>query len=187
MSRSLTLTLWALHRLPSEQLPDVATDWLVSGLDSPSLRELAGLGSPVMSEAAPLFERALSELEIAVPTKHEALMSLARHHARQIVDGTVSPYDGARKIWWEVSSALDKPNTLLLTFVGAASELEELPDRTLQDGYDRRKYASELEDTIVSSAREVLNITAEPDAAPNGGPATQLGNSGVTEGPPSVS
>jgi hypothetical protein len=28
---------------------------------------------------------------------------------------------------------------------------------------------------------------AEPNAAPNGGPATQLGDSGVTEGPPSVS
>ena len=28
---------------------------------------------------------------------------------------------------------------------------------------------------------------AEPDAAPNGGPATRLGNSGATEGPPSVS
>jgi hypothetical protein len=28
---------------------------------------------------------------------------------------------------------------------------------------------------------------AEPGAAPNGGPATQLGNSNVTEGPPSVS
>ncbi|HRZ54559.1 MAG TPA: hypothetical protein P5525_03760 [Candidatus Paceibacterota bacterium] len=28
---------------------------------------------------------------------------------------------------------------------------------------------------------------AEPSAAPNGGPATQLGNSGATEGPPSVS
>jgi hypothetical protein len=27
---------------------------------------------------------------------------------------------------------------------------------------------------------------AEPRAAPNGGPATQLGNSGVTDGPPSV-
>jgi hypothetical protein len=27
----------------------------------------------------------------------------------------------------------------------------------------------------------------QPDAAPNGGSATQLGNSGVTEGPPSVS
>ena len=29
--------------------------------------------------------------------------------------------------------------------------------------------------------------TAEPSAAPNGGPATQLGSSGVREGPPSVS
>jgi hypothetical protein len=28
---------------------------------------------------------------------------------------------------------------------------------------------------------------AEPSAAPNGGPASQLGNSAVTEGPPSVS
>jgi hypothetical protein len=28
---------------------------------------------------------------------------------------------------------------------------------------------------------------AEPVAAPNGGPTTQLGNSGVTDGPPSVS
>ena len=28
---------------------------------------------------------------------------------------------------------------------------------------------------------------AEPDAAPNGGPATSVGNTGVTKGPPSVS
>ena len=32
-----------------------------------------------------------------------------------------------------------------------------------------------------------LVTNAEPCAAPNGGPATQLGNSGVMEGPPSVS
>jgi hypothetical protein len=30
-------------------------------------------------------------------------------------------------------------------------------------------------------------MNGEQDAAPNGGPATRLGNSGVTEGPPSVS
>ena len=38
-------------------------------------------------------------------------------------------------------------------------------------------------ESIASAARR----NAEPCAAPNGGPATQLGNSGVTEGPPSVS
>jgi hypothetical protein len=31
------------------------------------------------------------------------------------------------------------------------------------------------------------NIGAEPSAPPNGGPATRLGNSGASEGPPSVS
>jgi hypothetical protein len=38
----------------------------------------------------------------------------------------------------------------------------------------------------ISEVRQ-MRRTAEPNAAPNGGPATQLANSGVTEGPPSVS
>ena len=38
-----------------------------------------------------------------------------------------------------------------------------------------------------SSPQKAEMIRVEPSAAPNGGPATQLGNSGVTEGPPSVS
>jgi hypothetical protein len=37
------------------------------------------------------------------------------------------------------------------------------------------------------SVNGLLDEIAEPSAAPNGGPATQLGNSRVTEGPPSVS
>jgi hypothetical protein len=31
------------------------------------------------------------------------------------------------------------------------------------------------------------HVRRTPGAAPNGGPATRLGNSGITEGPPSVS
>jgi hypothetical protein len=38
-----------------------------------------------------------------------------------------------------------------------------------------------------SWATAITRRTAEPGAAPNGGPATPLGNSGVPEGPPSVS
>jgi hypothetical protein len=51
----------------------------------------------------------------------------------------------------------------LLAVMGAAWILEGMIDRRL------------------SRARE-----AEPNAAPNGGPATPVGNSGVSEGPPSV-
>jgi hypothetical protein len=40
---------------------------------------------------------------------------------------------------------------------------------------------------IFGSDQLIKNKDAEPGAPPNGGPATQLGTSGVTEGPPSVS
>jgi hypothetical protein len=41
---------------------------------------------------------------------------------------------------------------------------------------------------VVTEWLEVLKEwLAEPGASPNGGPATQLGNSGVTDGPPLVS
>ena len=39
----------------------------------------------------------------------------------------------------------------------------------------------------VADLRQKMAETCQLGAAPNGGPATQLGNSGVTEGPPSVS
>ena len=44
----------------------------------------------------------------------------------------------------------------------------------------RREYAGRL---VMLEPRKPL----EPSAPPNGGPATQPGNPGVTEGPPSVS
>ena len=53
-------------------------------------------------------------------------------------------------------------------------------------GFDQtvlRRTLSELDDVI----RQLRASKGQPCAAPNGGPATQLGNSGVTEGPPSVS
>ena len=43
--------------------------------------------------------------------------------------------------------------------------------------------SDELEDDYITTIRK----TAEPDAAPNGGPATRSGDSGATVGPPSVS
>ena len=98
-------------------------------------------------------------------------MVLARQYPQQIIEGSISPYEGARKIWREVANELETPSQLLLNFVGAASELEDLPERTLQDGHARTKYKADLEATIVSSAREVLNKTAEPIAAANRSPA----------------
>ena len=43
------------------------------------------------------------------------------------------------------------------------------------------------EDRLKDIVIGLLHESGQPGAAPNGGPATQLGNSGVTKGPPSVS
>lgn len=53
-----------------------------------------------------------------------------------------------------------------------------------KEGNERERF----DDFVVAVQRQIMSIrNSEPGAAPNGGPATQSGNSGVTEGPPSVS
>lgn len=162
MDLSLTLALWALDRLSSDQLPLVAADWLSEGRDAPALRELAGIQSPAMSEVGPLFSRALSELRLIPPAKEEALGLLGHHYAQQIVEGVVSPYEGARMIWWQVANSMDRPSEILLSFVGAASELDDLSERSSEDGLDRAKYRRELEEMVVESARALLKGGPHP-------------------------
>jgi hypothetical protein len=172
MTRDHILALWTLGRLPSEDLPKLACAWLADGLDSRTLRELGGVCAPTMSEVGPLFDLALRELGIDPPKKEDALWFLARYHAKRIVDGVVTPYEGARKIWWEVSNSFEPSHQLLLSFVGAASELEDLPGRTAQDGHDRKKYARELEEGIIEAAQEVPtkepNQTSQPTRSARG-------------------
>jgi len=67
-----------------------------------------------------------------------------------------------------------------LLFHGPAS-FHWIPATSLADPSD----VSALERLLRGKIAE--HKIVEPCAAPNGGPATQLGNSGVTEGPPSVS
>ena len=90
---------WVLGRLPSQALPAIATDALVSGLDSQALRELAGELHPTVEESGPLFEEILGEFGIGIPDRSRAGLVLAKAYAAQIIDGTISPYEGAQHIW----------------------------------------------------------------------------------------
>jgi hypothetical protein len=52
-----------------------ATDALVDGFDSPSRRRLAGLNPPaVWFEAMPLFEQAVTELQLEVPHSKDEIL-----------------------------------------------------------------------------------------------------------------
>lgn len=74
-------------------------------------------------------------------------------------------------------------------------EASEVTQETYEDGDENLRYFEQaLVDDIVTvlhtypvGSDEEDEPDAEPGAAPNGGPATPLGNSDITEGPPSVS
>jgi hypothetical protein len=90
-----------------EQLPEIATEALCTGLDSPSLAALAGESPRAASphELHLLFERVLRELEVDRPTPVRAAEILRDYSARRVVSGEVSPHFGAEAI---VRGVLDR-------------------------------------------------------------------------------
>lgn len=115
---------WVLGLIPSEALPQIAVDALEAGFDTPSLRRLAGEMHPVLAETGPLFEEVLEELRTAIPDKSRAALVIAKAYATQIVDGTLSPYDGACEIW-RIELAVEGLMLELGPFVYWASEWQD--------------------------------------------------------------
>lgn len=121
------LEQYALEKFMDSALPDVASQALVEGLDSPTLRALSVSQGDYPLEIRKLFFQALDELGMVFPTPHQAALSAARRIARDIVSGRIEPERGAHRIWWEIWEdyrSLD----MLTPFVGLASEYDDHPE-----------------------------------------------------------
>ena len=130
MSLKQAIAFWKMGLLSSEQLPAIAAEALEVGFDCLSLRVLAGETDHIGSTVDPLFSRAINELEIPIPDHRTAAKVVAACYAAGILDGTWSPYEGARKIWRNVANVFDKDPEIwgqLSVFVGLASEWEDDP------------------------------------------------------------
>ncbi|MFI5592243.1 hypothetical protein ACIA5G_44845 [Amycolatopsis sp. NPDC051758] len=82
-----------------EDLPMAAAEALARGVDSPSLRELAGLGKgSATTEIEDLHRDALAELGITCPGRQDALRWWLGELAKDLVQGRLSVAGLARKI-----------------------------------------------------------------------------------------
>ena len=135
--------LTAVGSLASEDLPEIATEALVRGLDSPALRVLAGQSRDDVRDSADLFRVALDELGIDLPDADNARWHLARSTASGIVAGRIGPARGATEL--SLSYGKVRDNGDLRIFVGLASVLEDHPED-----------AEHIEADIVAAARELL-------------------------------
>jgi hypothetical protein len=124
--------MYVLGELPVDELPSAAADALEAGYDSPSLRQLAASSGADAEKIGDLFKKSLDELGIPIPSPSEAGLALARRIARDVVRGTVAPYDGAKQIWVKVYTRFPQLKKLRI-FVGLASEYED--DEAHREGY----------------------------------------------------
>jgi hypothetical protein len=97
VTEPLEVAAWqvAVGRLASEDLPEIATEALVRGLDSPALRVLAGQARWDVRDSSDLFRVALDELGIELPDTDRAQWHLARRTAGEIVAGRIRAALGA--------------------------------------------------------------------------------------------
>ena len=138
---------WVLGQVTGSQVAAAATQALLEGHDGPALREVAGTFGPAIRDVAPAFDRALVELGVAQRSRKEAALFLAKRYAARIVDGSLSPYAGARAIWHELSSAVRPADDALDPFIYWADEYENTHDP------ERR---SQCESAILVSARKLV-------------------------------
>jgi hypothetical protein len=128
---------------------------LLAGVDSPSLRLLAGLGRREEPEASDLFVRVVEELDLAseLPaSRDQALWALARWWSELIVSGKLDPLTGADLILWRVDAELGHPEPLQAITQGAyaASDWDENWTIPLE----------QIAREIVQAARDFLRGTA---------------------------
>lgn len=90
---------YATGYLVSDDLPEVAVKGLNEGLDSPSLRKLAGLSqADTRYEGKEYFEKALDELNISIPDERTAALQYAFGIVEDILAEERELLDGTREI-----------------------------------------------------------------------------------------
>jgi hypothetical protein len=126
------LDLAALRALdlidPLEVLTWAAERVGVIAYPPPTLLALASLTKPVYGvDVDGLLGDTLRELGTPPLTDQEVGLRVAKRIANEIVNGSVEPAVGARRIWWDVLGKVPSLDTQLSGFVAAASEWEDDP------------------------------------------------------------
>jgi hypothetical protein len=86
---------------------DAADRLLENGIYTYSLGELATGGCPTGKGPPRLLTDAVQELGLALPTREEALTTLARHYIGRIAEGGDDPFAGIVRIWHECYKPLE--------------------------------------------------------------------------------
>jgi hypothetical protein len=150
-----------LGDLPPELMAQWAALALTRGYDSPTLRELAGAhdDAPTLRD---LLATALDELGAPRLNDHQALWVMAHTHARAIVEGLISPEEGA-ELLWRIATDLGYPDQLGV-FVNEATDWDYAWEL---DPEESRQHILQAAQTLLATmTSETLDQEPGPDRLP---------------------
>ena len=142
MNIDVAHALYSIGRLSGEDLPELASDLLASGIDTSAVRELAGLCRPTVRDAGPVFERVLADLGRPTMTVALASQVIARDLARRVVAGEMSPREAAER-GSSLSTQAGYPD-VLTRYLAYADDYVCFPDQQQSIDAQVLGYANEL-------------------------------------------
>jgi hypothetical protein len=170
-------SLWALKLVRPEDMVQYAVEALQEGDESEIVLRLASLARYDLDLAREYFVEWLVETGRGHMTAWEAMMIYAKDVSQQIIEGKLTPYDGAKKISrMEMTLPPEDCCHDLDTFIYCEDELEDMMIASRYSfesktscrrmflslmnkvfGSDNEKRRKILEDAIVETAREIVN------------------------------
>jgi len=132
--------------IPPHELPDFATELLVLGYDSPSLREVAGLPTGDRADAADLWSAVRDELGIRHEEQEEAARFLLRYWAEETAGQRIDVLAGSRlmyQVGWFPLGQPSQLNELLYLLI----LWDEMPEQRQQTAAELLQFAQHLVDS----------------------------------------
>ncbi|MBT2534554.1 hypothetical protein J7E83_20965 [Arthrobacter sp. ISL-48] len=129
--------------IPPHELPDYATELLVLGYDSPTLRELAGLPKGDRTDAADMWDIVRDELSVRYEDEEEAARFLLKYWAQEVVDGRIDVLMGSRLMYRAGWFPLGQP-TELHELVNLLDDWDDMPQRHERTASELLHFARKL-------------------------------------------
>ncbi len=116
---------FSLALIPVSKLPAIAEELITAGHEAPALTKLLVCCSDYSTDFEKLLPLAFKELNVPIPDKITAAVILAAGTSALIVNRSLSPFDGAMKIWKLLIDRLDDCPEELWSFQSNASVIED--------------------------------------------------------------
>ncbi len=155
MEIKLASAYFSIGALSGELLSEIASAALEAGMISDSLAVLASEPNTTLRDHEEIFIKCLGEQRINIMTPQDAGLFIAKHHAKNIVDGRATPYNGAKAIIADVVCNLDSVPPEIDAFVGPEDQYMDFADQMRLDYYGKeycKKARKNMELEIIQAA-----------------------------------